>query len=274
MSQPPAKKSLGQCFLVERSVARQMAIALNLLQGETVLEIGPGRGMLTEELLATGAQVLAVEIDNRLIEPLQAKFGSRPNFSLRHEDILQTPFSEVLPSGTAKVAGNLPYHLVAEVIYKLLVHARTARRDPNLPWISSALLMMQKEVADRIVAHPGTKTWGKLSVFVQLEARAQLVAVVPAAVFRPVPKVDGGIVRFDFHRLPEHMPADYRMLERVVRYCFHQRRKMLKTSLSSLSGVHPFWRDAPLDFTRRPETLTPAEWITLADVITRAQMNR
>jgi 16S rRNA (adenine1518-N6/adenine1519-N6)-dimethyltransferase len=251
-----------------------MAIALNLLQGETVLEIGPGRGMLTEELLATGAQVIAVEIDNRLIEPLQTKFGGLANFSLRHEDILDTSFSDVLPTQTAKLAGNLPYHLVAEVLYKLLVHARTARRDPNMPWISSALLMMQKEVADRIVAVPGTKAWGKLSVFVQLEAHAQLVAVVPASAFRPEPKVDGGIVRFDFYRLPEHVPADYQMLERIVRYTFHQRRKMLKTSLSSLSGVHPFWREAPLDFTRRPETLTPAEWVALTDVITHAQTDR
>ena len=268
---PPPKKSLGQCFLVERHYAREIVDALGLEAADRVLEIGPGRGILTEELVQTPAQVTAIEIDQRLLEGLQTKLGLRANFSLRHEDFLETDFTQILGSGTAKVVGNLPYHLASEVIYKLLLHARIARENPELPWIECAVLMMQKEVAERIAAKPGVKAWGKLSVFAQLEARTDLMLTVPASAFRPAPKVDGGVVRMQFYRIPAAQPRDYGMLERIVRWTFHQRRKMLKTSLSSLAGVHPFWQQSDLDFTRRPETLTPVEWVTLADVITAAQ---
>jgi 16S rRNA (adenine1518-N6/adenine1519-N6)-dimethyltransferase len=140
--------------------------------------------------------------------------------------------------------------------------------------VDTAVLMMQKEVADRVTASPGNKAWGKLSVFAQLEAYTHAMFTVPADAFRPVPSVDGGVVRFDFMRIPEAYPENYQTLERIVRYCFHQRRKMLKTSLSGLAGVHPFWQEADLEFTRRPETLTPAEWVYLADVVFRAQARR
>ncbi|MDD5088280.1 MAG: 16S rRNA (adenine(1518)-N(6)/adenine(1519)-N(6))-dimethyltransferase RsmA [bacterium] len=267
----PAKKSLGQCFLAERSVAARIASALQLTSDDTVLEIGPGRGILTEELLSTGACVIAVEIDRRLIEPLQERFGSQPKFQLLHEDFLDTDIAAVLPHGPVKVAGNLPYHLVAEVIFKLLIHTRRARGDSALPWIECAVLMMQKEVADRVAAEPGGKVWGKISVFVQVEARSQGLFTVPAGAFRPSPKVDGGVVRLDFLRIPEHVPRDFPTFERMVRFCFSQRRKMLKTSLSALAGIHPFWTRADFDFTRRPETLAPAEWVYLADVVASAR---
>jgi len=268
---PPAKKSLGQCFLVERGYARQIADALLLKSGETVLEVGPGRGILTEELLAKGARVIAVEIDRRLAEPLSRRFGSDDAFTLRSEDFLDTELSELAAGEPLKVAGNLPYHLVAEVLFKLFTHARSARVNSELPWVEAAVVMMQKEVADRVAACPGGKTWSRISVFAQLEAHAHLLFTVPAGAFRPVPKVDGGVVRLDFQRLPESYPQDFGVFERIVRYCFHQRRKMLKTSLASLDGVHPFWREADLDFRRRPETLTPAEWVMLADTIAGAR---
>jgi len=267
----PAKKSLGQCFLAERSYASRIVGALGLTHGDTILEIGPGRGILTEELLHSGAHVIAVEIDRRFIEPLQEKFGAQPGFLLRHEDFLDTDLSAVLPHGSLKVAGNLPYHLVAEIIFKLLDHVRRARGDSRLPWIECAVLMTQKEVADRIAGAPGTKTWGKISVFVQLEARAQTMFIVPAGAFRPTPKVDGGVIRLDFLRAPEHVPRDYATFERMVRFCFSQRRKMLKSSLSALAGIHPFWKLADFDFTRRPETFSPAEWVELANTVAAAR---
>jgi 16S rRNA (adenine1518-N6/adenine1519-N6)-dimethyltransferase len=271
---PPAKKSLGQCFLVERAYAWQIADALGIRKGETVLEVGPGRGMLTEALLERGAHVIAIEIDQRLLEGLRERFGSLPNFELRHEDFLETDIERLLPSGSARVAGNLPYHLVAQITFKLLEHARRARHDAALPWIETAVLMMQKEVADRVTARPGGKAWSRISVFTQLEATARAVATVPAGAFRPVPQVDGGVVRLDFQRLTEHYPRDFQVFERIVRYTFHQRRKMLKSSLAGLTGIHPFWQEAAFDFTRRPETLSPAEWVEIADVIAAAQARR
>ena len=180
--------------------------------------------------------------------------------------------ASLLPAGRPiKVVGNLPYHLSAAIIYKLLEHARSARLDSSLPWIELAVLMIQKEVADRIVAGPGSRTYGKLSVFVQLEADAHMALTVPAGAFRPQPKVDGGVVRFEFLKIPPAYPLDLQIMERMVRYCFHQRRKMLKGTLSSLSGIHPHWQAAELDFTRRPETLSLREWVLLADTVTEAR---
>ncbi|RPH94062.1 ribosomal RNA small subunit methyltransferase A [candidate division KSB1 bacterium] len=274
MTVPPPKKSLGQCFLVERGYARQIADALKGDSRSTVLEIGPGRGILTEELLETGAKVLAVEIDQRLLDPLRGKFGSYANFELRHEDFLDSRLEEILPAGTSSVAGNLPYHLAAEVLFRLIEHAQRARQNATLPWVDSAVLMIQKEVANRVVAKPDSKDWSRLSVFVQLEASVQYLFTVPAGAFRPTPKVDGGVVRLDFFRLPPCYPSDFTVFERIVRYTFHQRRKMLKTSLSGMEGIHPHWQKADFDFARRPGTLSPAEWTMLADVIARARLSR
>lgn len=265
---PPAKKSLGQCFLVESRYAQEIVAALGIRKDDTIVEIGPGRGFLTGELLKSpAAKVIAIEIDQRLLSVLQEKYAGEPRFELHHADFVDSDLASLLPQGPVKVVGNLPYHLSAEIIYRLLEHARQARHDATLTWIEMAVLMTQKEVADRITAGPGTKTYGKLSVFVQLEANAFPVITVPAGAFRPQPKVDGGLIRLDFLKLPEAYPRDLKTLERVVRYCFHQRRKMLKRTLSSLAGVHPFWQEAKLDFTRRPETLTLAEWVHLADTI-------
>lgn len=269
---PVAKKSLGQCFLVETGYAAQIVDALGIRSGETVLEIGPGRGVLTEFLVQKPARIVAVEIDQRLIPALEERFGKRENFTLRHEDFLESDFTGILePRSTAKIVGNLPYHLAAEVLYRLFVHARAARDNPELPWIESAVLMMQKEVADRVVAKPATHDWGKLSVFAQIEAHCYPVLHVPASAFRPEPKVDGGVIRLDFYRIPPAIPKDMQLLERIVRWCFTHRRKMLKGSLSGLAGVHPHWENSELDFHRRPETLTPIEWVGLSDTITAAR---
>jgi 16S rRNA (adenine1518-N6/adenine1519-N6)-dimethyltransferase len=251
---PPAKKSLGQCFLVETHY---------------ILEIGPGRGFLTAELIKSKAsRVIAVEIDQRLLKALKDKFASEPRFELLHADFVESDLASLLPTdGPIKVVGNLPYHLSASIIYKLIEHTRAARQDSNIPWIELAVLMTQKEVADRIVAGPGSRTYGKLSVFVQLEANAHSVITVPAGAFRPQPKVDGGVVRFEFLKIPPAYPQDLQVMERMVRYCFHQRRKMLKGTLSSLSGIHPYWQSAALDFTRRPETLALSEWVLLANTV-------
>jgi 16S rRNA (adenine1518-N6/adenine1519-N6)-dimethyltransferase len=269
---PPAKKSLGQCFLVDQFFAQEIVAALQIAAGDVVIEIGPGRGVLTQLLVATPAEVIAVEIDNRLIEPLQTKFKDAANFRLLHEDFLDTTLAAIVPvMRTVKVVGNLPYHLAAEVIYKLMEFARATRGDSGGAWIERAVLMIQKEVAERVVAAPDTKAWGKLSVFAQLEGQAHMILTVPASAFRPEPKVDGGVFQLDFYRLPPVYPQDRKLLERTVRWCFSQRRKMLKRSLSGLPGVHPHWQNSALDFKRRPETLTPAEWVELTDIIAAAQ---
>ncbi len=264
MKSPPLpKKSLGQCFLTDRQYAREIVAALQIRQGDTVVEVGPGRGFLTELLVDTPAKIIGIEIDNRLQEFLSDKFKPAANFSLVHSDFMNYDLSALAGIPNLKVVGNLPYHLSSGIIYKLLEHNRAARNDSSLPWFTLGVLMMQREVAERMVAKEGTRVYGKLSIFVQAEAVVDLHSIVPAAAFRPMPQVDGGVVRMEFLKLPEHYPSDYQLFERVIRFTFSQRRKMLKSTLSQLAGVHPMWQSIEFDFTRRPESLGVGEWCTL-----------
>lgn len=268
MKTPPLpKKSLGQCFLTERQYAHEIVAALQIRPGDTVVEVGPGRGFLTELLVETPAKVIAVEIDNRLQEFLKEKFSSYENFSLVHSDFMEYDLSELNGISPLKVVGNLPYHLSSGIVYRLLEHNRAARTDDSLPWFALGVLMMQREVAERMVANEGSRTYGKLSVFVQAEATVDLHSIVPASAFRPTPQVDGGVVRMEFIREPDHYPVDYKLFERVIRFTFSQRRKMLKSTLAQLAGIHPFWQTLDWDFKRRPETLSPAEWCDLCNEI-------
>ncbi|MFH1011359.1 MAG: rRNA adenine dimethyltransferase family protein, partial [bacterium] len=196
-------------------------------------------------------------------------FSKFANVEIQHADFLELELAQFVEKGSAKLVGNLPYHLVSEVLFKLFRHARLAREDEKVPWIERAVLMMQHEVAQRVIAAHGNKTYGILSIFCQLEARVESLFRVPATCFSPKPKVDGEILRFFPYRQPPVYPQNWQVLERIVRWCFHRRRKMLRTTLSSLSGVHPFWQEVPLDFRRRPEDLSPAEWVMLADGIWR-----
>lgn len=262
---PLPKKSLGQCFLTERQYAHEIVSALQIRPGDTIVEVGPGRGFLTELLLDTPAKIIAVEIDNRLQEFLTEKFAKCGNFSLVHSDFMEYDFSALRGISPLKVVGNLPYHLSSGIIYRMLEHNREARVDESLPWFSLGVLMMQREVAERMAANSGSRTYGKLSVFVQAEAKVDLFTIVPASAFRPTPQVDGGVVRMEFMREPVHYPTDYKLFERAVRFTFSQRRKMLKSTLSQLAGIHPFWQTIDFDFTRRPETLSPAEWCELCN---------
>lgn len=270
MSAPPLpKKSLGQCFLTERRYAQEIVAALQIRPGDTVVEIGPGRGVLTELLVESPARVIAIEIDNRLQDYLAKKFGASENFSLVHADFMDFDLQSICEFETLKVVGNLPYHLSSGIIYRLLEHNRHARLDTSLPWFSLAVMMMQREVAERMVARSGSRVYGKLSVFVQVEALTDLHVIVPASAFRPTPQVDGGVVRLEFLRIPEVYPTNYKLFERIIRFVFSQRRKMLKSTLSQLAGIHPSWQRVEFDFTRRPETLSVEEWCSLVNAISR-----
>jgi 16S rRNA (adenine1518-N6/adenine1519-N6)-dimethyltransferase len=274
LASPAPKKSLGQRFLVEDDVARRIVAALEIRQGDLVVEIGPGRGILTRYLAASPAKVVAVEIDQRLVPKLQKSLSKFDNVEIRHADFLETNLSQLISRGPAKLVGNLPYHLVSEIVFKLFDHARQARSDKEMPWIECAVLMMQREVAERIVADEGSKTYGIVSIFCQLEGQVDSLLVVPASCFSPRPKVDGEVLRLSPYRRPPVYPENWQVLERIVRWCFHRRRKMLRSTLASLAGVHPFWQELPLDFRRRPEELSPAEWVALADGIWQRQQGK
>jgi len=268
MSGPPPKKGLGQNFLADKRFARLIAQAIEPDVGEVILEIGPGRGTLTKYLLERDTDVYTIEIDERLLEPLRVKFGDNPRFHLIHGDFLRMSWSDMIPDVPFHLIGNLPYHIASSVIFRCLETIREQRLQPssNHRLLRSWLLMVQKEVAHRIVAKPGSRDVSILTFFCALEGTTEILTTVPADAFYPRPKVDGAVIRFQPHS-HEFPIDDWVLLNRLVRGAFSVRRKMLRNSLKNIAGVHPFWQSLDFDFTRRPETVSVEEWVALANQI-------
>ena len=225
-----ARKSLGQNFLLDLNLTARIARAAGPLPELDILEIGPGPGGLTRGLLAEGARrVLAIEKDRRCIPALEEIAAAYPGrLSIIEGDALEVDPLEHLTPPVA-VAANLPYNVGTE----LLVRWLTPQAWP--PFWQSLTLMFQKEVAERIVAAPGSKTYGRLAILAQWRAEARIVMTLPPGAFTPPPKVSSAVVHLT--ALPEpRFPADPKILEEVVARAFNQRRKMLR---ASLKGLHP-----------------------------------
>ncbi|HET7850811.1 MAG TPA: 16S rRNA (adenine(1518)-N(6)/adenine(1519)-N(6))-dimethyltransferase RsmA [Pseudolabrys sp.] len=253
-----AKKSLGQNFLLDLNLTARVARAAEPLD-TTIVEIGPGPGGLTRALLALGAQrVVAVERDERALEALQEIATHYPRrLEIVAGDALEFDAAAHIGGRRAKVVANLPYNIATP----LLVGWLTA--EPWPPWYEMLVLMFQREVAERIVAQPGGKTYGRLSVLTAWRAEAKILFDVSPAAFVPPPKVTSSIVRL----VPRDKPlaCDSRALQRVTEAAFGQRRKMLRQSLKSL-GPNPqvLLAEAGIDPTARAEDIPVAGFAALA----------
>ena len=253
-----ASKALGQNFILDRQLLARIAEIPGPLAGQRVYEVGPGPGGLTRALLDTGAQVVAVERDRRCIPALaelQADFAE----SLRviEGDALKVDERETVGEG-AHIVANLPYNIGTALLLRWL-------GGPWPPWWSSLTLMFQKEVAERLVASPGSDAYGRLSVAAQWRARSRIAMVVNRSAFVPPPKVTSAVV----HIVPAEQPkgVDARMMERLTEAAFGQRRKMLRSSLKSLPGALEAAETIGIDPQRRAETLSVDEWIALARML-------
>lgn len=246
------RKRLAQHFMVNEKALSLIVSALEIKEGEMVLEIGPGLGFLTRRLLAGGAKVLAVEKDWLLAEYLSS------DFQVIQKDILKLDLSKDLNwVEPVKVAGNIPYNITSPILEWLIGQRRL---------VSAAVLTVQKEVAERLTAAPGTKAWGPLSVFVQFHSRVSLVGKIGKADFYPPPKVDSAVVKIAFEREPRfNVNAD--AFFPLVRSAFQKRRKTLLNALASEALPKPLllaaFGKAGIDPIRRPETLSIQEWVTL-----------
>ncbi len=252
------RRSLGQNFLVDPNTARKVVESLRAPPGSRVIEIGPGTGALTSLLHDRFPDMVAVEVDRRAVEYLSS---SSPGLNVLEQDVLELDWHALAGEmpGRLFVIGNLPYHITSPILFRLLQSA---------PFISEAVLMMQLEVAQRLVARPRTKPYGILSVATQLVAHVELLFRVSPHVFRPRPKVTSAVIRLNF---PEDGSAiEYTgTLRDVVRAAFNQRRKQLRNSLEGL--VEEAGRDIPDRWSRRrAEELSPAEFVELARYLTPA----
>jgi 16S rRNA (adenine1518-N6/adenine1519-N6)-dimethyltransferase len=248
------KKSLGQHFLYDPLIIREIIRIAGIRHEDLVVEIGPGPGELTEALARHSSGVIAIELDESLFNKLANRFAGRENISLVHLDALEYPYHEL---GRFKVVANIPYYITTPIIFRLL----EAREK-----LLSMTLTVQKEVAERIVASPGGKDYGVLSIMVQWYAETRIGMIIPKEAFRPVPKVDSAVVRIDVLSRPAFEVEDEKLFFGIVRAAFSQRRKMLSNSLRSFGGDPKEWLErAGIDPSRRPETLSIEEFARLAD---------
>ncbi|MBC8590228.1 16S rRNA (adenine(1518)-N(6)/adenine(1519)-N(6))-dimethyltransferase RsmA [Wansuia hejianensis] len=219
-------KSLGQNFLIDGNVVRNIVKGANITKEDYVLEIGPGIGTLTEELALNAKKVVSVELDNSLLPVLEETLSDYENVEIIHGDILEVDINklidEKLGGGPVKVVANLPYYVTTPIIGKLL--------EENLN-MDSITVMIQKEVADRMVAKHGTKTYGALSVFVNFYTDPEIILKVPKTVFMPQPKIDSAVIKL---KIKEELPnIDREQFFKVVKAGFSKRRKTILNSLSS-----------------------------------------
>ncbi len=260
-------KRLGQNFLVDKRVIERIVSALHPRPDETIIEIGPGQGALTASLLDSAGQLVAVEFDRNLIPILEDRFGSKNNFRLVHSDALVTEFCEVIePATHARVVANLPYNIATAILQRLIEQRRC---------LTEMVLMLQKEVVDRITAAPGSKERGFLSVLVEAYCEREKLFDVGPGSFRPAPKIWSSVIRLTPKPELGLAVKDEKLLWQVVSAGFAQRRKTILNNLRSApsplqekvrsqGGASIVLCQAAVDLQRRAETLTLGEWTRIA----------
>lgn len=271
------RKQFGQHWLKDESVLEQIIIAAELTKDQRVLEIGPGTGALTTKLLSQVNALVSVEIDRDLCKKLARIYGDRDNFLLAQGDFLKLDLAEVLQNfpkfqNPHKVVANIPYNITGPILAKLLGKIAT----PAPQQYESIVLLVQKEVGERLVAVPGTKAFGALSLRVQYLASCEVICDVPNSAFYPRPKVDSVVIRLR-PRLIDNPAQNPRQLETLIKLGFASRRKMLRNNLKSLIDLEELSQvleQIELNPQCRAEDLTMRNWILLCNSLNLAQQSK
>ncbi|MFP3121321.1 16S rRNA (adenine(1518)-N(6)/adenine(1519)-N(6))-dimethyltransferase RsmA [Ectobacillus funiculus] len=271
------KKSLGQNFLIDTNVLNRIVDFAEMSSETAAIEIGPGIGALTEQLAKRAKKVIAFEIDQRLLPILGETLEPYDNVKIIHSDVLKANVKQVVEEEFEKdqdimVVANLPYYVTTPILFKLL--------EEQLP-IRGIVVMLQKEVADRIAAAPGTKDYGSLSIALQYYTEAETVMIVPRTVFVPQPNVDSAVIRLTKREKPAVTVQDEAFFFEVVRASFAQRRKTLMNNLvNNLQGIpkdkellEQTLQEAGIDPKRRGETLSIEEFGRLSDALYNQKRN-
>lgn len=256
-------KSLGQNFLIDGNIVRKIVEEAGVDKDTNVLEIGPGIGTLTEELAINAKNVVAVELDKKLLPILDETLDSYDNVEIIHGDILEVDIDKIieekLEGGPIKIVANLPYYVTTPIIGRLL------EDELNIESIS---VMVQKEVAERMIAPPGSKTYGSLSVFVGFYTDAEIIVKVPNTVFMPKPKIDSAVIRLNIKKeLPD---IDREKFFKVVKAAFSKRRKTILNSLSSYGFdiekdiIRKALEDSGIKVSERAENISIKEFMKLS----------
>lgn len=252
------KKFLGQNFLVDENIAGKIVASLDPQADDVIIEIGPGRGALTKIISRYTKRLIAVELDKKIYEQLLTEYDEK--IKLIHKDFLNIDFKKDITTNykKLKIIGNIPYNITTEILFKLY---ETSEQ------ISTAVLMVQKEVAHRLVSKPNSKDYGILAVQTQFYTDPKILFNVPPSAFFPKPRVNSSIVRFDFNKDKTDL-KDVKLFKTLVRESFGQRRKTMKNSLKKFfEEKNIFIDEIDFDFSRRPENVSVREFVNLSNKI-------
>ncbi len=258
-----ARKRFGQNFLQDQSVIQRIMGAIHAKPDDALVEIGPGLGALTEELLSSAGHLDAIELDRDLVPILRTKFFRYGDqFRIHEADAMKFDYTQLCQdSKRLRIVGNLPYNISTQLIFHLLNHHQ---------YIADMHFMLQKEVVERLAAGPGEKNYGRLSIMAQYYCQVDNLFIVPPEAFDPVPKVDSAIVRLrPFEKLP-YEAESVEQLQQVVRTAFNQRRKTLRNNLKELISAESL-ETLDINPSERPERLTLQAFIRISDHITQAK---
>tara|TARA_B100000902_G_scaffold395334_1_gene453696 strand:+ start:779 stop:1618 length:840 start_codon:yes stop_codon:yes gene_type:complete len=267
------RKRFGQHFLKDSAVIQKILESVRPASEDTLIEIGPGRGALTDKLLQRFSKLSAVEIDRDLVSKLRENYP-QDRLNLIENDVLKMDWQELLEkSGGEKfyVVANLPYNITGPFLFKLLEQA---------DFINDAVLMLQREVAKRLIATPGGRDYGRISVLLGVRANIEQVIEVDRRAFIPTPRVDSSVLKLHFLKSPRFDIVDCNLFDSVVKFAFGQRRKMLRNSLRCLitnckeESLSSWEERSGIDFNQRPEQLCIEEFVRLGNVLSSFRENR
>ncbi|ONI38104.1 16S rRNA (adenine(1518)-N(6)/adenine(1519)-N(6))-dimethyltransferase [Candidatus Epulonipiscium fishelsonii] len=255
------QKKFGQNFLIDPNILDKIITSSNITKEDTVLEIGPGIGSMTQAILENAKEVISVEIDKQLIPILTEQFKNYDNFKLVHNDILKVNILDLLPNSDIKVIANLPYYITTPIIMKLL--------EEKLP-INSITIMVQKEVAQRFMSLPNNKNYGAITLAINFYCDVEFICNVPRACFMPIPNVDSAVIKLNIYKRPPIDVSNTELLFKIIKLAFGQRRKTLVNSLSSefsKDKIREALIEMNLDINIRGEALSLKEYSNLINLI-------
>ncbi|MBJ6136711.1 16S rRNA (adenine(1518)-N(6)/adenine(1519)-N(6))-dimethyltransferase RsmA [Marinobacter litoralis] len=256
-----ARKRFGQNFLHDPGVIEKIVRSISPKPDDVIVEIGPGLGAITEEILAINPRLQVVELDRDLIPVLRTKFFNYPDFKIHEADALSFDFSQLATDRPLRIVGNLPYNISTPLIFHLLAQAGV---------VQDMHFMLQKEVVQRLAAVPGDNNYGRLGIMAQYFCKVQPLFEVGPGAFRPAPKVDSAIVRLVPHKELPHPAKDLKILQSVVRTAFNARRKTLRKALGAMVTVEQL-QSLDINDGLRPENLSLADYVRIADLLADAK---